>query len=249
MTSEDPTFTLHPNRVDVWQIPLPTTLDQSTLTEARALLATDELERADRFYKSEHSIAFITSHAWLRILLSRYLNTDPRTLTFATASLGKPHLAHPNTPLRYNLSHTQGRALLAITGQYEIGADIEYVRPIPEIDDIALTHFSTPERNELAQAPDAQQKQHTFHRIWTAKEALLKAFGSGLYLPLLETEVTYTPASTPTVRALPISTRSNPADWRLFPIATEQPYTATIAVPASIQTCRSFNSPSIFQLT
>src|SRR5882762_3981607 len=119
MTSEDPTkrrdyipqkdiastFTLHPNRVDVWQLPLPTALDQPTLTEARSLLSPDELERAGRFYKSEHSIAFIASHAWLRILLGRYLRTDPRALIFGTASLGKPHLAQPDAPLRYNLSH------------------------------------------------------------------------------------------------------------------------------------------------
>jgi 4'-phosphopantetheinyl transferase len=86
-------------------------------------------------------------------------------------------------PLRFNLSHTPGLVACAVTLTRDIGLDVEASdRNLPDIDSI-IAHFAEIERQYLS-IIDPVQRQKTFYKFWTLKEAYLKAIGKGLALPL-----------------------------------------------------------------
>src|SRR5437899_88087 len=91
------------------------------------LLAADEQTRAQRFHFDKDRSHFIASHGVLRKILSGYLNIAPQKLNFTYNEFGKPFLIdHPE--LQFNLSHSENIALVAITLNYLIGVDIEYMK-------------------------------------------------------------------------------------------------------------------------
>lgn len=147
------------------------------------LLDAEEQARAARFRFAHLTQNFIADHARLRILLGHYLATAPKKLRFTKNAYGKPALAHPETRLRFNLSHTAGFTLLAISLDHELGVDVEAVRPMEDWQEIAASHFSAAENAEL-RSFDASDRNDAFFRCWTRKEAFLKASGEGLSKPL-----------------------------------------------------------------
>jgi 4'-phosphopantetheinyl transferase len=116
------------------------------------------------------------SRTVLRALLAHYTGTPPEQLVFTCNEFGKPSLA--NGP-QFNCSHSQGLTMIAITKNLRVGIDIERVRAMPDLAGIATSFCMDHERQFLfSQAPEKQLE--TFYRIWTAKEALLKAMGVGI---------------------------------------------------------------------
>lgn len=118
----------------------------------------------------------------MRLLLAHYAGIASRDLAFVTGPHGKPVLA--GSELRFNLSHTNGVAVFAVSRGIELGIDVEQVSAgedglLGELTDVARQNFSAREQQALLQlAPEEQLS--AFYRIWTRKEALLKAEGSGL---------------------------------------------------------------------
>lgn len=161
------------------------------------ILSDDECERAARFRMLGDGLRFIRRRAALRLILARYTGTEPDALQFVYGASGKPALASPagRAPLHFNLTDSEDLALIAVTRAAPVGIDIERLRPIPEADQIAESFFSARERAELAQLP-AVARQVAFFRLWTRKEAVLKAEGHGLSEPLDRVEVLLD-ASTP----------------------------------------------------
>jgi 4'-phosphopantetheinyl transferase len=107
----------------------------------------------------------------------------PEAVTFQYNSAGKPELWPRDSGLSFNLSHSAGLAAYAFATASEVGIDVEQVRPIPDLESIAAQHFSAPECSELF-AADPASRCEIFYRIWTRKEAYVKAIGSGLSIPL-----------------------------------------------------------------
>ena len=156
-------------------------------------LSADERVRAERFYFERDRKRFIVGRGLLRTILGRYLDIKPSRLQFCYQSHGKPVLAEFGAgKLHFNLSHSQGLALYAVTREQEIGIDIEHVRHIPEADEIVKRFFSARE-NAVFKALPANQKPQAFFNCWTRKEAYLKAIGDGLACPLDRVEVSLTP--------------------------------------------------------
>ena len=150
-------------------------------------------------YRFEHlKKNYVAGQGFLRIILSLYLDTEPRRIAFDQNQYGKPFLSGRSGPeaLEFNLSHSHRMALYALTRGRRIGVDVEYLRDIPDIDAIVARFFSPGERNRFFALPDNQKKQ-AFYRGWTQKEAFIKAVGRGLYLPLDRFEVSLTPGETP----------------------------------------------------
>ena len=147
--------------VHVWRI---------RLDETRHVPATaGETARASRFRFPQHAARYLAAHVALRMILARY--TDTR-LDFALREKGKPYL--PMAPeVRFNLSHSNELALVAVALDREVGVDIEKLRPLPEFAAIAERFFP----------PDADkpERESDFFRCWTRVEAVLKARGVGLY--------------------------------------------------------------------
>ena len=151
------------------------------------LLSADERERAARFRFERDRGRYVSGRAALRLLLAARLACDPQELDFAYGPEGKPFLA--GTRLQFNASHSADVALFAFAeGVRAIGVDIELPRPGFGGLDIARRFFAPGEVQRLLALPAAAQ-DGAFLRCWTRKEALLKAHGGGLSLPLHDFEV------------------------------------------------------------
>lgn len=161
-------------------------------------LSADERLRAERFHFERDRLRFITGRGLLRAILGRYLGLEPSQLRFRYSPHGKPALdpsgfQNPlGLVLRFNLAHSRGLVLYAVTRKREIGVDMEYIRPIAEVNQIVERFFTARERAVFRALP-ISQRQEAFFNGWTRKEAYVKASGRGLDWPLDKIEVSLTP--------------------------------------------------------
>jgi 4'-phosphopantetheinyl transferase len=185
-------LSLDSGAVHVWRAGL----DQSPwqVERSRDTLDVDERSRADRFYFSRDRARFIVARGVLRTLLGRYLDRAPESLSFSYTAHGKPALAsQPRAdPIRFNLSHSHGTALYAVTRGREVGVDLEFIRGDLEAEQIAERYFSHREIVTLRALPTSLQK-YGFFLCWTRKEAYIKARGEGLSMPLDQFDVSLIP--------------------------------------------------------
>ncbi|HSN88888.1 MAG TPA: 4'-phosphopantetheinyl transferase superfamily protein, partial [Thermoanaerobaculia bacterium] len=79
--------------------------------------------------------------------------------------------------------------------------DIEFLKPMPDCEQIAERFFSASERDVLRELP-ADRKEEAFFNCWTRKEAYLKAVGTGLAVPLDSFDVTLAPGEPPRMLTL-----------------------------------------------
>jgi 4'-phosphopantetheinyl transferase len=168
------------NEIHVWHIDL--TAQEAAIDSLSPLLDKDEKSRAARFIVPEPRIQFILSRAFLRIALGRYLQIEPREVRFQTAEHGKPELAE-HSGLHFNLSHTDGATVIAITRAGQVGVDVERIRENMDPLQLGARFFSRQESEWLRSQP-MSQRFAAFFACWTAKEAYVKACGSGLSAPL-----------------------------------------------------------------
>lgn len=148
-------------------------------------LSASELIRASRLSSALDRARFARARGWLRLLLSRYLDADPAGLPLCEGSAGKPALlggALPH-PLRFNLAHSDGLALYAVTWRLEVGVDVERIREDFPIDEVLDTFLPENQRADLEAMPQPQRRQAAFD-CWTRYEACLKARGQGVKPPL-----------------------------------------------------------------
>jgi 4'-phosphopantetheinyl transferase len=216
-------------RVDVWTVDLEQ--PAGVVDALAAALSADEKERAARFHFEPDRRHFIVARASLRHVLAARLGGLPGAVAFDYGMHGKPSLAagrHGGTPLRFNLSHAHGCALIAVCEGRELGVDIEYMGRDLEWDDIARRFFAPEESSAILALPPPEQL-HAFFRCWTRKEAYIKARGDGMTLGLAEFAVTVAPGAP--VRLL----RSNVAAdevrrWSLRDVPVAPGYAACLAV-------------------
>ncbi len=149
-------------------------------------LSDDERARAARFVKDADGWRFIEAHALLRFLLGHHLGMQPARVEFVLSPHGKPRQSCPASArvLAFNLSHTVGLLAVALAGAGQrVGVDVEKCGSRVDALEIARTHFSPRESAYLNELPGAAQAD-AFRQLWTRKEALHKADGRGLSLPL-----------------------------------------------------------------
>jgi len=245
-------LTLGRDEVHVWRA----ALDRSAADRQRLeqTLSLDERARARKFYFSRDRERFIVARGLLRAILGRYLGVEPDQLRFGCSAHGKPFLVgvqvfrglrvqesiqtpeplstrtleHLGASLRFNLSHSHGLALYAITHQRELGVDLEFIRPEVVEEPIAERFFAAAEVAVLRGLPASLQPE-AFFNCWTRKEAYIKARGEGLTLPLDAFEVSLAPEEP----AALLSVDSDPAEasrWSLQALAPGPGYVAAIAV-------------------
>jgi 4'-phosphopantetheinyl transferase len=193
------------------------------------LLSEEELQRMDRFYFLRHRIQFATSHDYLRRLLAFYLQRDAKSLRFTTGRFGRPALesqAIGEPRISFNLAHTETAGLLAVASGIDVGVDVETIRPIGP--DVAEAHFSALELNEL-NTLSGERWLSAFYAIWTRKEALLKAEGVGLNLPLADFDVSVLPESDPVMVEWRPSVQFSHS-WRLHHLAPARGVIGALAV-------------------
>jgi 4'-phosphopantetheinyl transferase len=152
------------------------------ISSVHDLLDPEEQQRAARFKVDAARKQFIVSHAFLRLALERYLGIPARDIKFRVAAYGKPEL-DLDADLKFNLSHTEGTAVLALARERRVGVDVERVRENLKPLELAERFFSAAEAAWLRSQPAAQHIS-AFFACWTAKESYIKACGDGFFMPL-----------------------------------------------------------------
>lgn len=223
-------LTIRTDDVHIWRASLD--LVQDRLLLLADTLSEDESDRAARFHFKRDRNHFIAARGALRDILSRYLVIEPFAIRFQYSPYGKPEIADElnSKGIRFNVSHSHGVGLFAVTLEKIIGIDIEYIRDDLANEQIARRFFSTREVDSLLSLPESQQKE-AFFICWTRKEAYIKAIGEGLSMPLDSFDVTLIPGEPASL----LSTRTDPhaaATWTLRGFYPKRGYIAALAVQA-----------------
>jgi 4'-phosphopantetheinyl transferase len=172
--------TLQSDSVDVWSCSLEGGV--TVVTRCHAWLSDEEQVRAARFVRPEDQTRFILAHGGLRFILGRYESVAPATLRFCAGPTGKPALLDRQgdlAKLRFNLSHSHGRMLIAVAQGHDVGIDLEQIRDTLEPLKLAERFYTAQEYESIARRPASDQALQ-FYRLWVAKEAFLKSQGTGI---------------------------------------------------------------------
>jgi 4'-phosphopantetheinyl transferase len=212
--------------VHVWRAGLD--LETACLRHLERYLSVDERMRAARFRFAQDRERFVAARGMLREILSLYLNMEARRLSFGYRTNGKPFLANQDDgALCFNVSHSLDTVLIAVAHKRKVGVDIECARGGIAVEEIAETVFSASERQVLSSLR-SEAKHMAFLRLWTRKEAYIKADGRGVSLPLKHIDV-----SAPTDRVARLDEATGEwrvlADWRLRTLSVGPDHAASLA--------------------
>ena len=194
------------------------------------LLSPDEKKRAERFYFERDRNRFIAGRGLLRTIISHYLEIEPSQIEFIYGSYGKPALksALQDKTFEFNVSHSKDLALYIFSWDRKVGIDVEYVRPMPDTNDFAGQFFS-PSESGFVNSLSGKQKDDAFFKIWTCKEAFLKANGSGLTLPINQVEISLEAEGSAILRSIG-GDKTQAAPWHLETFNPVPGYQAALAV-------------------
>jgi 4'-phosphopantetheinyl transferase len=201
------------------------------LARLESLLPEREARRAARQPFEARRRDLVVSGAALRSILAAYLEADPRAVRFSIDDGGKPRIdaAWNDLPLTFNLSHSRGRALVAVTLSREVGIDLERLRRDLPMDRLAARFFS-PREIAALRSTSEELRPAAFFACWTRKEAFVKATGAGIFRQSLQSFVV---SVEPGPGPVPLSIPGHDAEagrWRLESIAMPPGYAAAVAV-------------------
>ena len=195
----------------------------------------DDAEQAwaRRFATEELRRRWAIGRGALREILGGYLGLAAqdvpivqRPCTVCGEPHGKPALAPPADGVRFNVSHTTERLLVGVTQDREVGIDAEPVGRASRLTATAHSWLAAPEAEMLERLPP-QRREPALLRLWTFKEAYLKAVGVGLNADLREVVVGLD--AQPVLQAAHGET--HPQRWLLLPVETSADTVAALAVP------------------
>jgi len=221
-------FQLLHDDIHIWSVSLEQSLECREILSLT--LSLEEHQRARKFYFEKDRIHYIVGRGLLRKLLGRYLGLDPSALEFEYGLHGKPLLAtrFSDKIIEFNLSHSKDRAIYIFNWDQPIGVDIEYSQPLKDMDDFALQFFTSNECKLIHSLPK-EQKPESFYKIWTCKEAFLKANGSGLTVPINQVEVAIHPNGTASLASIG-GDQSQAENWRLELFSPSYGYQSALAI-------------------
>ena len=219
-------------RLDVWF--LSTRMTDEERESHRAILSAEEQTRAGRFLFDADRDRSLAARGGLRLILSAYSGVRPADFVFKTGSHGKPSLFAPGIPLEFNVSHSGDCVLVGVTRESPCGVDIERSRSSRSELAIAERFFGARELDWL------KQTEGGFLRLWTAKEAIIKAVGRGLSIPLSDVDVTDIVAGTASSVVLETEGLERRAIW-VNELVLIEGYAAAVAVDGDRHSLRIFS--------
>jgi 4'-phosphopantetheinyl transferase len=201
-----------------------------------------ERQRAASFATEEWRDRWSAARGTLREVLGRALDVAPGAVALRYRPHGKPELDPACAPhageLRFNLSHSGGRALIALA-RVEVGADVEHLKK-RRTDDIARRFFAAGEQQSLFALAPAEREQ-AFFRLWTCKEAFLKVTGEGLSRSTRSYEIEVGPAGARLLWATGLPDAAG--RFSVFPLDPGNGYAAALFAEAQGLTLRRFRWP------
>lgn len=217
--------------VHIWRASLHA--DDAQMAQLARLLAEDEAARAAKFVFARDRRRYVVARATLRRLLSGYIDVAPDAVSFAYEAHGKPMLAPPlnGSGLAFNLSHSGEMAVFAFTRGRRVGVDVEFMRPLDDMHQVAATVFSPRELATFTELPPNQQRA-AFYAGWTRKEAFVKALGAGVSYPLKEFDVTLAPHEAARLVAIARDPASV-GNWQMVAFAPADDHVGALVVEAT----------------
>jgi len=231
------------SEVHVWRIPLVN--PGKDLAGCLGDLSAEELERANQFHFKQDQIRYMVSHSHLRRLLASYLGLELDFIQLSLGKYGKPRLGGnlTNVDLHFNMAHSLDIALVSFCRGKSIGVDIEHLRPMPDLEQIAARFFSERENVQLAKLAE-EQKLEGFFTCWTCKEAFIKNLGEGLSYPLDQFDVDFNPEKPPRLASIH-SDPNEAGQWLLTSFPVADGYLGALAVQdMDLSRVRYFSTPA-----
>ncbi len=227
-----PRLRIADSETHVWLVPA-----ERTDPAAAALLSVTELERASRLRRERSRIQYTATQCMLRRLLGGYLNLSPDSVELKRTSNGKPYVdpRHGST-LGFNVSHSGSWALIAFARGKEIGVDLEAHRPLDAMN-LAQRFFCDSEALRLADI-DEDVRNNRFFDLWTAKEALAKAMGTGIAGTLKRFEV----VTEPEMGWRDVSGGAESLRWSLHALPAPANHSAALAIERGLGQLRLFSA-------
>ena len=219
-----------PEEVHIWSARQPS----EPSPDLERALSPEERDRAGRFHFVEHRSAFAFAHGVLRDVLSQYLHRPPRDIRFRQNAFGKPSLDETDggRQTEFNLSHAGRLVLIGLCRGRRIGIDVEEIRPMDDISAIAESHFTSQEHEFIFRQQPAD-RDRTFFRCWTRKEAYVKAVGKGLSIPLNSFDTLTSEAQRGGLLDSGSSSKDG-AMWQLADLELPEGYVGAVAVETGI---------------
>jgi len=216
--------------VHVWRASLDSPLRH--VERLTRVLSDAEHTRAGQFCFERDRIRFIARRGLLRMILGRYLAIPPDQLQVHSGVNGKPALSASQVEgIDFNVSHSHGLALYAVTRGRRIGIDIERIRAVPDSYRMAGRVLSPREYAVFRILPRAHCQTALFY-AWTRKEAYSKACGQGLSYPFDRLDVSlapFEPSRTLSVHGQPQAS----SGWSLQGLTAAPGYAAALAYEAA----------------
>jgi 4'-phosphopantetheinyl transferase len=198
--------------------------------QIQALLSPQERQRSAAFHFEADARRYRVAHALLRDVLSRYLRIEPAAIEFTPNAYGKPLLAD-RAELAFNLSHSGDISVCAIAIGNSIGADVEKIRTLEDLSELAAVSFSPGERVQLERYSGGELLK-AFFACWTRKEAYVKARGEGLSIALKSFDVAVDPHAI-AGKFREVSGLSGPNTWWWASLSVAPGYASAIVVENS----------------
>jgi 4'-phosphopantetheinyl transferase len=153
-------------------------------------LSPEEQDRASRLRAGQVQMQFVVARACLRTLLGFHLQLAPKDVPILLGSHGKPEIpAIHGRNLFFNFAHSRSTIVIAFCSTGPVGVDLEYLDRDTDIMEVASNAFTQRECCAIEDLEDLILRRRAFFRCWTRKEAVVKADGRGLSLPLTSFEV------------------------------------------------------------
>jgi 4'-phosphopantetheinyl transferase len=233
-------FRLESGDVHVWLA----SIDGAILDDAAFVgrLSDEELNRARQLVFDVDRRRFLISHLLLRALLGRYVGKDAATIQLTHSALGKPLLAEA-ARVDFNLAHSGGLAAYVFGLDQQVGIDVEQIRPTLDVQALAERYFTPLEARAIRETAE-KDRPVRFFTYWVRKEAVLKATGYGLRVPLSAVDVTGDQSRGGAVARLRVGTTP---DWHIVDLPVSEEYRAAAAVnqPPRRLSCQQMSSECV----
>ncbi|KAK9196723.1 hypothetical protein WN943_004854 [Citrus x changshan-huyou] len=163
---------------------------ESLLSQYSELLSPREKENLDHMQGDQFKKSALLARVLVRTTIARYqtnCQVNPRSLKFKKTIYGKPEVDWENgdkwcpPPLHFNISHTSSLVACGVTVNVPIGIDVEEKqrRLKNKILAFAKRYFSPDEVKLLTAISDPEIQRQELIKLWTLKEAYVKAVGRG----------------------------------------------------------------------
>jgi len=160
-------------------------VDEAVVASAVGLLNEEERARMERMRLGIARHEFVVGRGLLRVLAGAATACGAREVTIGVGEHGKPRVEG----VEFSVAHSHGLVVLAICREAALGIDVEWVEREIEVLEIARSTFAPGEVKRIENAAAGAERAQAFFAVWTRKEAIVKAHGQGLTIPLESFEV------------------------------------------------------------